>query len=65
MSVDAALNAVSVNSFGQASFQNTVLKDVGTRLVSIAIGMPGLHRGSVNDFVQIGAYDNQKENYKH
>jgi hypothetical protein len=39
------------------------LKDVRSRLVSIVIVMPGLHTASVNHFVQIGAYDNQEENY--
>jgi len=62
--VDKTLDPVGMSFFDQACFQNSLLlKDARSRAVSIAISMPRLHRGSVNYFVQIGAYDNQEENY--
>ena len=59
-----ARNAGGVNSSRLRSFSKLFfVKDVRSPMVSIAIVMPGLHTASVNHFVQIGAYDNQEENY--
>jgi hypothetical protein len=54
---------LNVSFFEQDRPKSMFLKDIESN-VSVAVGARGLHGDSVNYFVQIGTYDNQKENEK-